>query len=175
MMESMVMTLIGQDRPGLVEVFAAVIDEHGGNWEESRLVQLAGEFAGLVHVQVPTERASDLEAALRRLDGVEVVVARAMRGEELPGDVHMLKLEVVGQDHPGIVRRLSQAVAEWEINIEELETELVSAPMSGDMLFQATARLRAPKTVSLEGLIQKLEKLAADLMVEITLEEPHRS
>ena len=79
---------------------------------------------------------------------------------------------MVGQDHPGIVHRLSEAIAGRKVSIEKLETELVSAAMSGETLFQARARLRAPKSVSLEELTQELEELAADLMVEVTLEEP---
>ena len=175
MMKSLVMTIIGEDRPGLVEALSAIIDEHGGNWEESRMVHLAGEFAGLVHVQVPRDRAGELERALGGLKGLSVVVARAQEGEPLPADAHFLELEVIGQDHPGIVHRLAQAIAAERINIEELETEIVDAPMSGEPLFQARARLRAPKSVTLEDLERDLQRVAADLMVDIRLEEPEAS
>lgn len=172
MSQSIVMTLIGKDRPGLVEAVSAVIEEHGGNWEESRMVQLAGEFAGLVHVSVPDAKATGLEAALRDLGGVAVVVSRTAPEEPLGGDTHFLKLEVVGQDHPGIVHRLSQEIASYKVNIEELDSELRSAPMSGETMFHATARLRAPKSLSLEELTATLEEIASDLMVELHLEDP---
>jgi glycine cleavage system regulatory protein len=171
MKESMVITLVAKDRPGLVETCAAVVNEHGGNWEESRMIRLAGEFAGLVHVQVPSDRADDLEKALGALDEISVTVARTVPGPS-SNDAYFLKLEVVGHDHPGIVRRLSEAMADRQVSIEELETELVSAPMSGDTLFRAIARLRAPKSTGLEELTESLEQIAADLMVDITLEEP---
>jgi len=172
MSQSIVMTLIGKDRPGLVEAVSAVIEEYGGNWEESRMVQLAGEFAGLVHVSVPDAKATGLETALRDLGGVAVVVSRTAVEEAPGGDTHFLKLEVVGQDHPGIVHRLSQEIAAYKVNIEELDSELRSAPMSGETLFHATARLRAPKGLSLEELTATLEEIASDLMVELHLEEP---
>lgn len=172
MSQSIVMTLIGKDRPGLVESVSAVIEEHGGNWEESRMVQLAGEFAGLVHVSVSDAKASGLETALRDLEGIAVVVSRTAAEEPSGGETHLLKLEVVGQDHPGIVHRLSQVIASLKVNIEELESELRSAPMSGEKMFHATARLRAPKGLSLEELATKLEEIASDLMVELHLEDP---
>ena len=172
MSESIVMTLIGKDRPGLVEAVSAVVEEHGGNWEESRMVQLAGEFAGLVHVSVPDKEAPGLETALRSLDGVAVVVSRTREEPPPSDDTHFLKLEVVGQDHPGIVHRLSRELAARKINIEELESELRSAPMSGETMFYATARLRASKDMSLDEVTEELEDLAADLMVELHLEEP---
>lgn len=171
MKESIVMTIIGRDRPGLVESLSAVIAEHGGNWEESRMVHLAGEFAGLLHVHLPADRAAALERALSDLDGVSVSV-QSSEDMPPPQDTRSLEMEVVGHDHPGIVHRLSRAIAAQQINIEELSTELVSAPMSGELLFQATARLQAPIEADVDELKQDLERLAADLMVDISLDEP---
>ena len=169
---SLVMTLIGKDRPGLVASLAAIIDRHGGNWEESRMVELAGEFAGLLHVHVPAGRAADLEQALGGLEEMSVTVARAPESKPAAADTRFLTLEVLGQDRPGIVHQLSAAIAALGINIEELTSELKSAPMAGGTMFQATARLRAPRSVRLEDLQQDLERIADDLMVDVDLEEP---
>ncbi len=172
MKQSLVMTIIGKDRPGLVELLSAIIAEHGGNWEESRMVRLAGEFAGLLHVHVGGERAGELETALGRLDGLSVVVARAPGPTSAAAATHLLELDVEGQDHPGIVHRVAAAIAAQGVNVEELETELGTAPMTGQKMFHARARLRAPKDVSLEDLTDKLEELADDLLVEVQVEEP---
>ena len=166
-----VMTLIGRDRPGLVECVAAIVDEHGGNWEESRMVKLAGQFAGLLRIQVPAESAADLERALSGIEDVSVIVARTA-DEAAARDTRFLELEVVGQDHPGIVHGLSRVLAAAAVNVEELETEIIDAPMSGERLFQAHARLQAPASLTVEDLRLELERLAADLIVEISLEEP---
>ena len=170
-MQSLVMTVIGRDRPGLVEQLAAVIQDHGGNWEESRMAQLAGEFAGLLRVRVPSARAADLETALGSLDDVSVVVARAPAAAPA-GGTRLLALEVVGQDHPGIVHALASALAALGVNVEELETEVASAPMSGELLFRARSKLQAPSSLALEELREQLERLAADLIVDIRLDEP---
>ena len=171
MRQTLVMTLIGRDRPGLVESVAAIVDEHGGNWEESRMVQLAAQFAGLLRIQVPAESAAALERALSGIEDVSVIVARAA-DEAAARDTRFLELEVVGQDHPGIVHGLSRALAAAAVNFEELETEIVDAPMSGERLFQARARLQAPASLTVEELRHELERVAADLIVEISLEEP---
>ncbi len=168
--ESLVMTLIGKDRPGLVETLSAMIESYGGNWEESRMVELEGQFAGLLQVHVPAQRAAALERALGDLEGMSVTVARS--APERHDDVHSMTLDVVGQDHPGIVHQLSAVIAGRGISIEELESGLEAAPMAGGTMFHATARLRAPKSVQLEDLQQDLERLADDLMVDIDLDEP---
>lgn len=172
MRQTLVMTLIGRDRPGLVEAVAGIVGQHGGNWEESRMVRLAGEFAGLLRIQVAEERATDLEKALGNMEGLSVLLARAPEPGDAADGTRVLELEVVGQDHPGIVHRLAQTLAAGGVNVEELETEVVDAPMSGEQLFRARARLRAPDALGLEELRLELERLAADIIVEVRLEEP---
>ena len=171
MKQSLVMTLIGRDRPGLVETVAAIVEAHGGNWEESRMVQLAGEFAGLLRIQAPAEGAAELDRALRGIEGVSVMVARAV-DPPAPADTRFLELEVVGQDHRGIVHALAATLAASGVNVEELETAVVDAPMSGERLFRALARLKAPVSLSLDELRSQLERVAADLIVEVSLDEP---
>lgn len=171
MKQSLVMTLIGRDRPGLVEAVAAIVDAAGGNWEESRMVQLDGQFAGLLRIAAPTEEMAGLEGALGAIEGLSVIVARAA-GETARADTRSLDLEVVGQDHGGIVRGLAAVLAACGVNVEELETEVVDAPMSGERLFQARARLHAPETLTVDELRSRLERVAADLIVEVTLEGP---
>ena len=169
MKQSLVMTVIGKDRPGLVEKLSAIIEAHGGNWEESRMVHLAGRFAGLLRVHVPEPRAGELERALAGLDELSMTVARTAEPGPLPGSILMVELE--GQDHPGIVHRVAKAVAARGINVAERESELGTAPMTGQRMFRARARLRVPVGVSPEDLADDLEQLADDLMVEVTTEE----
>lgn len=172
MKQSLVMTVIGKDRPGLVETLASLVEEHGGNWEESRLARLAGEFSGMLHISLPAERTADLERALSAVEGMSVVVARAPEQDASVAGTHVLELEVVGQDHPGIVHQISEAIAARGVNIEKLETEVASAPMAGHKMFQARLRLRGPKSVGQQDLTEDLEEIAADLMIEVREEEP---
>jgi glycine cleavage system regulatory protein len=86
--------------------------------------------------------------------------------------VRTLHLHLVGNDHQGIIRDISRVLARRQINIEELETEVTSAPMSGEPLFRARARLQIPATIDVEDLVGVLESLAGELMVDLTVEQP---
>jgi glycine cleavage system regulatory protein len=170
-MKSLVVTVIGKDRPGLVESVSAVVEEHGGSWVESRMSRLAGEFAGILRVSVPAANADGLSTALEGLEagGLRVVVERGF--EDRPEEGHLILLELVGSDRPGIVHAISEALAARSVNVDELNTECDGAPWSGDTLFKGTARLRAPKDLDLDHLRESLEAIAGDLMVDISLGE----
>jgi glycine cleavage system regulatory protein len=162
-----VMTVIGKDRTGLVESVAHLVAEYGGNWLESRMCRLGGEFAGIVRVSVPTAQRQSLETALGNLSDLTIVV----RGDEPAtnaGPAVLVSLEVVGQDRPGIVREITRALSAQGINVEELTTECVSAPMSGELLFQASARILVPTSVALDKLRQTLESVLSGLTVELS-------
>jgi glycine cleavage system regulatory protein len=166
------MTVIGPDRPGLVESVAALVAEHGGNWLESRMSRLGGHFAGILRVEVPGENEPPLVAALKKLEsrGLTVVV-HPDQPQPIPASARQSVLEIVGQDRPGIVREISRALAGFGVNVEELETECASAAMSGETLFKARARLSIPESCDTAQVRQQLERIAADLIVEISLAE----
>lgn len=166
----LVMTVLGKDRTGLVESIARLVADHGGNWQESRMCRLGGEFAGILRVQVPADQRTALEQALAKLSGLQIVV---MSDEPSgpAGEFRFASLEVVGPDRPGIVREISHALAAQGVNVEELATECVSAPMSGEPLFRANAKLGLPAGVALSALRQSLELAVTGLTVEVTLAE----
>jgi len=171
-MTDLVLTLIGPDRPGLVEAVAEVVASHGGNWLESRMAHLAGKFAGILRVEIPADKAEALVAALAELEARGLKVVGEPSGEDgQPAVGRTLDLELVGLDRPGIVREISQLLANSGANVEELATDRGSAPMSGEMLFHAKARVRLPSNADLGTLRAALERLASDLMVEIRLVE----
>jgi glycine cleavage system regulatory protein len=167
-----VMTVLGPDRTGLVESIARLVSEHGGNWLESRMCRLGGEFAGIVRVTVPDDRQAALLQALKGLDGQGLsVVIRPDTAASAPPAGRVTTLELVGHDRPGIVRQITRVLAAQGVNVEELATELVSAPMSGELLFKARALLRLPPGCASAQLRRDLERIASDLMVDVTLAE----
>lgn len=171
MQRSIVMTVIGPDRPGLVDSVAGLVAKHGGNWLESRMSRLGGQFAGIVHVEVPTDQEQPLVAALNALSSVGLSVAvHSDRPTTTVAPGPLSVLEIVGQDRPGIVRQISHALAEAGVNVEELQTDCSSAAMSGETLFKARARLSLPESCDVAALRRTLEKIAGDLIVEISLE-----
>ena len=169
MTASLVLTVIGRDRPGLVSALAEQAAAFGANWLDSRMAHLAGHFAGMVHLEVADDRVEPLIAALRGLDaaGLHVEATRATGAVAVAGRV--LALELVGQDKPGIVREVSGALARCGVSIETFESEVTSGAMSGEALFRARARLRVPESVSVDELRQAMESLAQELMVDLEL------
>jgi glycine cleavage system regulatory protein len=171
-MASLVLTVIGDDRSGLVSALSGVIADHGGSWERSQMARLAGKFAGIVLVTVPDE---DAEALIRELGPLgtqgllDVTVERARDEGPVNADVARLTLELVGADRPGIVHDISRALAARQVSIEELHTATREAPMVGGMLFEASATLLAPPTVQIADLQAVLEELANELMVDLSL------
>ncbi len=166
-----VMTVIGKDRPGLVESVASLVAQQGGNWLESRMCRLGGEFAGLLRVHVPADKEQALLQSLKTLqDQGLTVVIHPDQPAQSPTTARLAVLELLGQDRPGIVRQISSALARQGVNVEEISTECASAPMTGETLFKAQARLFLPESCDLGRLREELEKIAGDLMVEIKLE-----
>lgn len=164
----LVLTISGKDRAGLVEKLADVIAEHGGNWEHCRMAHLAGRFVGLLEVTVSGDHQQDLEVALRTISDLDVMIAAGTACSELES-LRQFDLELVGSDHPGIVRDVFKALAHAGINVEELSTKSFSAPDTGGMLFEAKARLACNPNVDREDIRQRLEKIAQDVMVDIRL------
>jgi glycine cleavage system regulatory protein len=168
---SLVLTVLGVDRPGLVESIARVVADHGGNWIESRMAHLAGHFAGILRVEIDATKSDALAAALRALgdSGLESLVHPDVSPPQA-GRPPLVHLELVGQDRPGIVREISRVLAAHSVNVEELQTECVPGAESGVSLFRAHAKLRLPAGVTEASLRTALESVAADLMVDLELE-----
>ena len=168
----LIVTISGPDRAGLVEQLASVVAEHSGNWEHCRMVRLADRFVGLLQIRVSGSNQQELESALRTIDGLDVMLA-ATKGapEDVSTPERGLHLELLGSDHPGIVRDIFAALAQAHVNVEELETSIEAAPDSGGMLFRANARLSPLSELDQEALQAALSAIAMDLMVELKLGE----
>ncbi len=172
MQTSLVLTVIGPDRPGLVERLAQTVAAHGGNWLESQMAQLAGQFAGILRVAVPAAQVEALDAALRALEveGLRLTLVHSAAEAAAPAP-RRLALELVGQDRPGIVREIAAALARCGVSIDALHTRVSSASMSGEQLFEAQAQLRVPAALAVEELKALLEGLANEMMVDISLDD----
>jgi len=169
MHSSLVITVLADDRPGIVEQLAATIAGAGGNWLESSMSRLSGKFAGLLLVSLPDEQQAALIAALKALENpalkITVEVASLASSDDETGS--MVGVEIVANDRPGIVEEISRLLATAQINVVSLETFCESAPMSAEPMFHAQAYLQLPEAISVETLTELLERLSADLMVEL--------
>jgi glycine cleavage system regulatory protein len=166
-----VFAFVGADQPGLVEKLAHTVAAHGGNWLESRMSELAGQFAGIVKVEIPRAQAPALRAALLALSAQQLSVLVANdSAEETTGHWRPLRLSIVGNDRPGIVREVAHALAQRQISVREMDTSITSAPMSGEPLFEAVAQIQVPQALDLSELKAQLDRIADALTLTIDLE-----
>ncbi|MFK8048004.1 MAG: glycine cleavage system protein R [Halioglobus sp.] len=168
---SYIVTFIGDDRPGLVEAVSEVVEQKGGNWHESRLSQLGGKFAGLVLVSLPTESGPELELGLKGLStqGLSIRVTPTGPGSQLTTP-QSITLTVIGPDRPGIVREISSALASHEVNVVDMDSQVSSAPMSAEKLFEARIDAQIPQDTQLEELMDTLDEIANQMTLDIALE-----
>jgi glycine cleavage system regulatory protein len=168
MRHSIIMTVLGADRPGLVQSLSETIARHNGSWQESRLVRLAGQFAGVVRIDAPAESIEILLADLQQpgVPGLTIQAVREDHPESAPPQT--TRVAVTGNDRPGIIRELSSAIAACGGNVEELRTGLESAPMSGHSLFTADCVISLPQGLDISAILQAIENLGPDLTADIT-------
>jgi glycine cleavage system regulatory protein len=166
----LILTLIGDDRPGLISAISETVAGAGGTWLESRLARLGGKFAGIALVSLPDDGLAAFEAAVGGLaaKGLRVSLDRA-GAAPAPAKATIIKLEILGHDRPGIVRDVTQVLTGLGVNVEDFTSEVESAAFSGIEMFRATAWLRAPEGLSRDDLRKSLERLAGEIMVDLSV------
>lgn len=170
-MQNIVFTFVGDDKAGLVEHIAERVAEHQGNWLESRLAQMAGKFAGIVTVAIDDKNAESLLQALATLADTGLTVVAERSGAQSSAVRHnSAALKILGNDRPGIVHEISAALATLQINIQELSSEVQSAPMAGIPLFAATIAIDLPAHAKLAQLHENLQEAAEHLDIDIQLD-----
>jgi methionyl-tRNA formyltransferase len=169
---SLVVSIVGADRQGIVASLAERAAQFGANWAASRMTRLASEFAGTVHFEVPSVHADALAVALRGLGstGLQVMVAKS-GSASLPDSLRSVELKLVGSDRRGIVSHLTKTLAGRGISIESLHTELVRSGVSGKQTFHIDAHLLVPVALPLEDLQRELGALGSEMLVDIALGE----
>lgn len=169
--KTFVLTMIGPDRPGIVKQLSGILTDHHANWLESRMANLAGEFAGILHASIDTDKYQALLRDLNKLQTQNLHIVVKESGSEASKNIAYLQadLEVVGTDREGIIRDITAVLSQFDINVEELATEFTEAAMSSAPVFKATARLTIPKTLDLDRVEQEIEKIAHDLMTEFRI------
>ena len=168
---TLVLTFIGADKPGLIEQLSNTVTSNEGNWLESRMSQLAGHFTGIARIQSTDDKIDTLKQALLALSGANLSINILPDNSPATSqEFKQLQLSLIGADRPGIVRELTRALAERNINVCEMDTNVTSAAMSAEPLFQATAEILVPFAQDINELIDKLDEIANDLALDINLD-----
>ena len=169
-MTTLVLTVVGADRAGLVAAVADAVDAHGGNWENSELAELAGAFAGIIEISVVPDRVDELRTALAELDGLLTVTVHTSDASSADAaTARQFSFSVLGNDHPGIVREVSSTLSAHGLSIERMSSETRDAAMAGGRLFEAMIVATVPASVDVESVRSAIEELAAEIQVDVTL------
>jgi len=167
---SLVVTVVGPDRPGIVRTLSERAQRFGANWAASRLSRLAGEFAGMVHFEVPGENADALAASLQGLEssGLKLVIAKS-DASGAPAGTRGIDLALVGDDRVGIVSQLTHLLAEAGTSIEHIHTEIVGSTATAPKKFKVSAHLLVPNAVATDELRRRLEPVASEMKLDLAL------
>ena len=169
---SLVVTVMGPNTVGLVNRLAEIAAEFGANWLRARMANLAGQFAGVFQLEVAELSADALDAALHRLEstGLRVMTTHG-DAPAFTTETDLHRMQLVCQDHPGIVRDTTLVLARHGVSIEDLVTDCVSTAFSSERMFQAWAQLRLPEGLEIGRLREALEALANEMMVDLTFDD----
>ena len=170
-MNHAILTAIGGDRPGIVDEVSQFIFDRGGNIEDSRMVNLRGQFAMMVLVGGAgdvLERIGRELGDFSRRSGMSAELRPAGAAQPAPRQADAMPYRLVGTgiDQPGLVHRLAHLLRELGVNIESLETRLTPAPYTGAPMFELEAVLSVPRSTQLSQLRQKVGALCDQLNVD---------
>lgn len=167
MKKTLVLTLIGEDRPGLVELVSQLVAERQGLWLESQFSRLGGTFAGILQISVPADQVMPLETELRAMvgQGLRVMIEEGVKPDSDP--CYPLSLRFVGQDRSNIVAEISEVLSRFRVTVLSLNSHCAPAPMSSEVLFHADFEVQVPVSVGCERLSEALEELTPELMVDL--------
>ncbi len=170
MTNEIVVTAVGEDRPGIVAALTGALLDLGGNLADARAALMRGSFAVMLAVSVPDGvDVADVEERLvpvaRRLGlGLQVARAAPMHAK---ADTGRAVLSVYGADRPGIVHGVAQELAAEGANVVDLSARLVGDPP----IYVLGIELELPDGVDGPTLRARLAPVAAAHGVELTLDD----
>ena len=166
-MKSIVLSVLGDDKPGLIDALSSVVVSHNGDWVESKMSKIEGKFAGILRIDAPDDNMDALVNDLASANLGLSIACEELRPPAQPSRFKSYNIELIGNNHPGIIKQLSHVLANLGANLEEMRTEVVDGTMSGERLFKAQINLQLPIGVNEDFVRGKLEQIANEMMVEI--------
>jgi glycine cleavage system transcriptional repressor len=173
-----ILTAIGVDRAGLVDEVSRYIFDRGGNIEDSRMVNLRGQFAIMVLVTGDEATIGKLRHEQTRLaetSGLQVDVRRTPEAPRAgtagaaaakPSDAIPFRFVATAVDRAGIVHRISHLLREMNVNIESLETRLTAAPYTGAPVFEMESVLAVPRSTPVAQVRQRLGEMCDEMNMD---------
>jgi len=175
MQQSLVLTVTGNDRVGIVDDVTKIILTHNGNVDSSRMARLGGVFAMIFLVSITETTLNELRASLDALQeqGFDLTVRPTQRGvsQKFKG-WHSYQINVRGADNEGIIHEITHQLAQHGVSVETIDTGTEDAPFGGTKLFTMLAKVFSPPNLSLASLQEEMDAVGNDLNVDIEIAPP---
>tara|TARA_Y100001970_G_C14235801_1_gene861700 strand:+ start:1566 stop:2084 length:519 start_codon:yes stop_codon:yes gene_type:complete len=165
-----IISALGLDKPGIVSEISKTINNSKANIAESRMIKLGGDFSMMILVSTHHE---NLDLLLKNLNKINDITVHTHETKITSFDENELKeanIVLSGTDNEGLVSSLTEKLAEHDINIIEMNTGVMNAPMSGSTIFLLNALISHNKD-TLDILKEELIQLSEELDVDIVLED----
>lgn len=172
MKTQLLITAVGEDRPGIVARLSAVFVKNGGNLEESRMSILGGEFAAIILISIDQTKVETLKRELSTLQDETITVTTKVTQPASAArfaQCNRYQITLTGADHEGIVYELSTFLSNHAINIQSMDTDVVPAPETGTPLFRMRAVIFVPLSISLVELQKHLQRIGNQECVDIVV------
>ena len=176
-MNSLIISAVGSDRPGIVSEISGVITSHGGNIEKSRMTRLGSDFTIIMLVMVDSKWEESLVVALQAIKELSITTKGTEPNTVITGENcqdsagENCQISLSGADNEGIVKVLSKYLAGKSINILEMETHISNAPVTGTPLFNLLAIITIPDNTDIAEIQSELTLIAQKLGVEIVVNQ----
>ena len=164
-MKRLVLTVIGEDKLGLVESLSNLLVAHHANWLASNLSHLSGYFAGVVEIEISEEYIAQLSQGINELSDLNVEIHDGV-GNQLQA-MQEIEFVITGNDRKGIVQELSSIITHKGAHIIHFTSSRQSAPNWGGGLFHAVAKVGLPVGMCADTIADALENLATDIVVDL--------
>ena len=166
MTTKLVISALGEDRPGIVDELSNIIYKHSLNIEDSRMTVLGGEFAILLlvsgdqsSIDAIQTQVHEIEQALQMRLLIKVTSDSSPIENAIPYAV-----EVAALDHPGIVNNISSFFSERDINIVDLYGDRKAEE------FVLIGQLEIPEQWDIRMLQADLEQMGSELGFAVKLQ-----
>ena len=171
MLNYIVISALGQDRPGIVKEVSKTILDCGGNITESRMSVLGDEFALMVMVTGADQTIAAVEEALNSLKKkLDLTIISKKTSKRTAQQAKIpYKIEIISMDHPGIVHNVTDYLSAKHINVEELSTNSYSAAHTGTPMFSLDINITIPDNINVSNFKKEFTAFCDELNLDVSL------
>jgi len=168
MNQSLVITAIGADRPGIVNELSEVLLNANLNVKDSRMSVLGGEFVVMLLVTGSTNSINSIQQQKDALaEKLNLNLLIKSTSSHSSNDDHLsYEITVEGMDNPGIVHKLARYLSQHSINIVNMQTQSSHAPHTGTPMFTVNMLVDIPNQHNLAQLKNDFSALCDELNMD---------